>query len=87
MNAAVTRRFLEEYDLNEIALRRATDNDADVFDLIFTIRKLRREPSDVRVRLIVLGIKDAIAVHGPITKESVSSAAKRVYGRLRGIRI
>lgn len=85
--SAVTRRFLEDDDLNEIAKRRANDGDADVFDLIFTIRKLRREPAAVMMRLIALGLQDAIHAHGPITRESVSSAAKRVYGRLRGIRI
>lgn len=86
---ATTRRFLEEAEVNEIAQRRsrAGDMDQDVFDLIFTVRSLRRESGDAQMRIIVLGIQDAIKAHGPITKESVTSAAKRVYGRLRGIRV
>lgn len=81
------RRFLEEDDLNEIALRRAADADPDVFDLIFTVRKLRREPHSAAVKPIVFGLQDAIKAHGPITKEHIGSAAKRVFGRLRGIRV
>jgi hypothetical protein len=84
---SATRRFLEEEDVNEIAQRRAVDADPDVYDLIFTIRKTRREPTNAMMRPIVWGLQDAIHAHGPITRESVSSAAKRVYGRLRGIRI
>lgn len=87
MSAAVTRRFLEEDDLNEIASRHVADVESDVFDLIFTVRNLRRQPSTVMMRPIVYGLRDAITAHGPITKGSISSAAKRVYGRLRGIRI
>lgn len=83
----IRRRFLEEDDLNEIALRRASDADADVFDLIFTVRKMRREPTAVMMRPIFLGLQDAIYAHGPITREWIGSAAKRVYGRLRGIKI
>lgn len=87
MSERVTRKFLEEPDVNEIARRRSLDGDSDVYDLIFTIRKMRREPQEAAMRTIVLGLQDAIHAHGDITKEWVSSAAKRVYGRLRGVRL
>lgn len=87
MSGKVVRRFLEEPDVNEIAKRRALEGDSDVFDLIFTIRKMRREPTNATMRTIVLGLQDAIHAHGAITSEWVSSAAKRVYGRMRGVRV
>lgn len=83
----VKRKFLEEADVNEIARRRAVEGDPDLFDLIFTIRRLRREPQAVAMKTIVLGLQDAIHAHGAITKDWVSSAAKRVYGRMRGVRV
>lgn len=90
-----TRRYLEDSEVNEIARRTPRDS-SDTFDLIFTVRKMRRElevaqgtrnPTELMMKTICLGIQDAIVVHGPITKEWVSSAAKRVYGRLRGIKL
>lgn len=44
---------------------------------------------DVRARIekaIVGALQSTIDAHGPITKENCSSAAKRIYGALKGER-
>lgn len=46
-----------------------------------TINKLRREKLAI-VRKINGALKQAIHAHGPITKELIGSASKRVYGAL-----
>lgn len=46
-----------------------------------TIEKLRREKSAV-VRKINGALRQAINAHGPITKELIGSASKRIYGSL-----
>lgn len=40
---------------------------------------------DPLMRRIIGGLKSAINDHGPVTKELISSAAKRIYGNLKGI--
>ncbi len=37
-------------------------------------------------RAIAGALRDAIHAHGPITKRNHSSAAKRIYGTLKGLR-
>lgn len=87
------RKFLEEADLNEIAQRRVKE-DEDIFNLIFTVRVLRgkydkdKDKEQAHLLTIIRGLQDYLYAHGrPITKENAASAAKRVVGRLRGIKI
>ncbi len=46
-----------------------------------TIKKLKREKS-IESKKISGALKQTINVHGPITKELIGSATKRVYGSL-----
>lgn len=50
-------------------------------DNLATINKLRRKKS-MEVKKINGALKQAIHAHGPITKELIGSAGKRVYGAL-----
>lgn len=46
-----------------------------------TIEKLKREKK-VELNKINGGLKQAINAHGPITKELIGSASKRIYGSI-----
>ena len=48
-----------------------------------TIKKLKRE-KHLDVRRINGALKQTINAHGPITKELIGSASKRIYGTLLG---
>jgi len=48
---------------------------------LLTIKKLKRK-KEVDVRKINGAIKQTINAHGPITKDLISSATKRIYGAL-----
>jgi transcriptional regulator NrdR family protein len=48
---------------------------------LLTIKKLKRK-KDVDARKINGAIKQTINAHGPITKDLISSATKRIYGAL-----
>jgi hypothetical protein len=50
-------------------------------DNLETIDKLKREKK-VELNKINGGLKQAINSHGPITKELIGSASKRIYGSL-----
>jgi transcriptional regulator NrdR family protein len=48
---------------------------------LLTIKKLKRK-KEVDTRKINGAIKQTINAHGPITKDLISSATKRIYGAL-----
>lgn len=50
-------------------------------DNLETINKLKKKKK-VEVNKINGGLKQAINAHGPITKELIGSASKRIYGSL-----
>jgi len=52
-------------------------------DNLDTINKLKRE-KNLDVRRINGALKQTINAHGPITKELIGSASKRIYGTLLG---
>lgn len=52
-------------------------------DNLDTIKKLKRE-KHLDVRRINGALKQTINAHGPITKELIGSASKRIYGTLLG---
>lgn len=84
------RKFLTDEELNDIASKYNPVTDTDIFNLLFTTRTLRAQVDkgneELQLLTIVRGLQDAIHEHGPITRDYVSSAAKRIRGRMRGIK-
>lgn len=87
----MNRKFLTPDEVNEIA-KRAGGN-SDVYDLVFTVRSLYQENLELRGSLpldsglmstVSHGLLHALRDHGPITRENLASAAKRICGRLQG---
>lgn len=75
----------------ELELSNTTPNIDKILDIVDiyekdnldTINKLKRE-KNLDVRRINGALKQTINAHGPITKELIGSASKRIYGTLLG---